>query len=92
MNSLDIVPSYIKIFDKYDNCKRFIQNGVGKSRAELNGYFAVSILCYEKALAHHKEIEMNLDQKIKEFFSSLKMDLGSNAKIREYAENYFTKI
>lgn len=54
MDVLDIVPCYIKIFDKYDNCKRFLKNGVGKSQMELNGYFAISIICYEKALKRHK--------------------------------------
>jgi len=46
MSSLDIVPCYIKIFDKYDNCRRFLQNNVGKSKEELDGYYAVAILCY----------------------------------------------
>lgn len=53
MSSLDLVPSYIKIFDKYDNCKRFLNNPVGKSIAELNGYYAVAILTYDIALKTH---------------------------------------
>lgn len=50
MHKLDLVPSYIKIFDKYDNCKRFLNNPVGKSAEELNGYFAVALLCYDIAI------------------------------------------
>jgi hypothetical protein len=50
MRSLDIVPSYIKIFDKYDNCRRFLNNSVGKSASELNGYFAVAVICYDIAI------------------------------------------
>lgn len=29
---LDLVPSWILLFDKYDNCRRFKQNSVGKSQ------------------------------------------------------------
>ena len=53
MISLDLVPCYIKIFDKYDNCKRFLSNPVGKSAFELNGYYAVAVLTYDLALKTH---------------------------------------
>ena len=90
MDSLDLVPSYIKIFDKYDHCKRFLKNSVGKSQQELNGYFAVSILCYEKAWKRHKDIQENLSMDIKNFFKSLKLRFGNNeATIKQFAEKYY---
>jgi hypothetical protein len=85
MDSLDIVPSYIKIFDKYDNCRRFLKNGVGKSPMELNGYFAISILCYDRALKKHKEIDSNLNIQIKLFFKELRKRFGSEKAIQECA-------
>jgi hypothetical protein len=89
MSVLDIVPSYIKIFDKYDNCRRFLKNGVGKSLMELNGYFAISILCYDKALEKHKEIDNNLNSQIKLFFKNLKSRFSSNKNILDCAEKYY---
>ena len=81
MASLDIVPSYIKIFDKYDNCKRFLQNSVGKSKDELNGYYAVAIICYEKAIERHEDIGSYLNPEIKKFFGILKARFPNQAKV-----------
>lgn len=82
MDKLDLVPSYIKIFDKYDNCRRFLNNGCGKSQEELNGYFAVALICYDKAYANHEDIRKYLDPKLKNFYEGLRSRLGSPAKIR----------
>ena len=57
MDKLDVVPTYIKIFDKYDNCRRFLKNSVGKAEEELNGYYAVAFLCYDIGLKTHPEIK-----------------------------------
>jgi hypothetical protein len=32
MNVLELIPCWIRIFDKYDNCRRFRSNPVGKSK------------------------------------------------------------
>ena len=53
---MDLIPSWILVFDKLDNCKRFKVNGCGKSKEELDGYFAVAYLIYLKARRKHKEI------------------------------------
>ena len=82
---MDIVPCYIKIFDKYDNCRRFVLHSCGKSEKELNGYFSIAILCYEAALEQHKEIANNISKKISEFYEILKVRLGGDVKIRENA-------
>ena len=90
MDSLDIVPSYIKIFDKYDNCRRFLLNSVGKPFMEINGYYAVSVLCFDKAMAKHEEIRNNLNVEIIKFFKGLKARIGSEKNILEAAEKYYT--
>jgi len=33
MEILDLIPCWIRIFDKFDNCRRFRSNPVGKSKA-----------------------------------------------------------
>ena len=33
MEVLELIPCWIRIFDKYDNCRRFRTNAVGKSKA-----------------------------------------------------------
>lgn len=49
MNDLDLIPCWIRIFDKYDNCRRFKANPVGNDKQKLEGYFAIAYLCYKKA-------------------------------------------
>lgn len=61
MSKLDLVPTYIKIFDKYDNCRRFMRNTVGKTMEELNGYYAVAVICYDIAMKTHPELKDNLN-------------------------------
>jgi hypothetical protein len=61
MDKMDLIPSYIKLFDKYDNCSRFLKDSCGKSPTELNGYFAVSLECYDKAILKHAELKKNLN-------------------------------
>ncbi len=56
MANLDIVPSYIKIFDKYDNCRRLLMYGVVMSQLVINGYFDIDIMCYDRAIKKHKDI------------------------------------
>ena len=53
---MDLIPSWILVFDKYDNCRRFRQNSCGKTREELQGYFSVAYLIYLTARERHKEI------------------------------------
>jgi hypothetical protein len=89
MDSLDIVPSYIKVFDKFDNCRRFLKNGVGKSQMELNGYFAVAIICYDRAIKKHKDIEFYLSPSIKQFFKNLRARFGTEKAIFDCAEKYY---
>ena len=91
MHLLDLVPTYIKIFDKYDNCRRFLKNPVGKTPDELNGYYAVAILCYDIGTKTHKEIKENLNPKITKFFEDLRVRIGGNAKINFWAEKYYSR-
>ena len=85
MHKLDIVPTYIKIFDKYDNCRRFLKNPVGKTEAELTGYYAVAILCYEIGMETHKQVRDYLNPSIKQFFEALKTRVGGEAKVKLWA-------
>lgn len=49
MDQLELIPCWIRIFDKYDNCRRFRSNSVGNTRDFLNGYCAIAYLCYNRA-------------------------------------------
>jgi hypothetical protein len=51
---MDLIPSWILVYDKLDNCKRFKNNPCGKSKEELDGYFSVAYLIYLKAREKHK--------------------------------------
>lgn len=53
IQKLDLVPTWVLLFDKYDNCRRFKANGCGKSKKELDGYFSVAYLIYVKAKNKH---------------------------------------
>lgn len=90
MHKLDIVPTYIKIFDKYDNCRRFLKNSVGKSETELAGYYAVAIICYDIGMQTHKEVRDYMNPTIKTFFEALKKRMGGDTKIKLLAERYYT--
>lgn len=50
MEVLELIPCWIRIFDKYDNCRRFRKNSVGKSKAEIDGYCSIAYLCYKRGL------------------------------------------
>jgi hypothetical protein len=50
MDVLDLIPCWIRIFDKYDNCKRFRQNSVGKPKIEIDGYCSIAYICYLRGL------------------------------------------
>jgi hypothetical protein len=54
---MDLVPTWVLLFDKYDNCRRFKANGCGKSKKELDGYFSVAYVIYIKAKNRHKEVK-----------------------------------
>jgi hypothetical protein len=53
---MDLIPSWILLFDKYDNCKRFQQNPVGKTKEEVDGYLSVAYLIFLEARNRHKAI------------------------------------
>lgn len=50
MESMDLIPCWIRIFDKYDNCRRFRKNPVGKTKKEIDGYCSIAFLCYNTAI------------------------------------------
>ena len=64
MEKMDLVPCWIRIFDKYDNCRRFKQNPVGNSKEKLDGYFSIAYLCYKRAWERYPEIQKNLQSEI----------------------------
>jgi hypothetical protein len=68
VDKMDLVPAWIILFDKYDNCRRFKINGVGKSEDELNGYYAVAYLIYLKAKKKFKQIQEFMPVDIKTFY------------------------
>ena len=49
MEILDLIPSWIRVFDKYDNCRRFKADPVGNSKKKIEGYCAIAYLCYKRA-------------------------------------------
>lgn len=54
---MELIPAWILVFDKLDNCRRFKNNGVGKTKEELDGYFAVAYLIFKKAQRRHNAIK-----------------------------------
>lgn len=65
---MELIPSYILLFDKYDNCRRFKVNSCGKSKEELNGYYSVAYLIYLRAKNRHKAINNFMPIPIREFY------------------------
>ncbi len=51
---MDLIPSWIIVFDKFDNCQRFKKNPCGKTKVELDGYFSVAYLIYLRVRNRHK--------------------------------------
>ena len=87
--ALELIPTWILLFDKYDNCKRFKQNACGKSKEELNGYFAVAYLIYLKARERHKAIREHMMNTTKFFFELMGKELGGESEARLWADRYF---
>lgn len=85
MEILDLVPSWIRVFDKYDNCRRFKKNPVGNSKKKIDGYCAIAYLCYKKACERHEEIKKNLQTAIHEFYGKICSDLGGEDSVEKVA-------
>lgn len=88
---MELVPSWILIFDKYDNCRRFKANPCGKSKEELNGYFSVAYLIYIRGKERFTQIRDFCPTEIKEFYENLGKELGGEDMAIEYAEVYCEK-
>ncbi len=86
MEKMELIPSWIRIFDKYDNCRRFLKDPVGKTPAEINGYCAIAYLCYNRAFERFEQIRKNIQPEVKKFYESLEVRLGGLAKIRLIAD------
>lgn len=54
--NMPLVPSWILLFDKMDNCKRFKKDSIDKQQVELKGYYAVAYLIFLAVSRHHKQI------------------------------------
>ena len=65
---MELIPSWILIFDKFDNCRRFKNNPCGKSKDELDGYFAVAYLIFLKARKNHHSIAKFMIPETRQFF------------------------
>ena len=65
---MDLIASWIRIFDKHDNCRRFMDYPIGKTEKQLKGYYAVALKCYQIAFLKHKQIRDNIPQDIKTFY------------------------
>lgn len=91
VDKLELVPSWILLFDKYDNCRRFKNNSVGKSQEELNGYYAVAYLIYLKAKKRHKQIREFMPIDIRDFYEKMGAELGGEAKAEVIADQYCKK-
>lgn len=68
---MSLVPSWILLFDKYDNCRRFKANPCGKSQEELNGYFSVAYLIYIRVTMRFSQIRDFAPTEIKKFYENL---------------------
>ena len=91
METLDLIPCWIRIFDKYDNCRRFKKNAVGKSKKELQGYFSIAYLCYRRGCERYEEIQKNLQTEIKDFYEQMCFEIGGLVKVKELANSYIAE-
>lgn len=82
MNTLELIPSWIRIFDKYDNCSRFLKDPVGKSKKEIQGYCAVAYLCYHRAAERFQEIRKNIQPEVKKLYDDICDKMGGLEKLR----------
>ena len=53
---MELVPCWIRVFDKYDNCRRFKEDPGKKKPEEIQGYYAIAYICYKKACDRFEEI------------------------------------
>ena len=86
---MDLIPSWILIFDKYDNCARFKKDPVGKTEQELNGYYAVAYLIYATARDRYKSIRNYMIEATRVFFDTMGEELGGREGASKCAEEYF---
>ena len=91
MDVLDLIPCWIRIFDKYDNCWRFRKNSVGKSKKEIDGYCSIAYLCYKRGCERYDEIRKNLQPKISEFYEKMCAEIGGIEKVRALADSYINE-
>jgi hypothetical protein len=68
VEKMSLVPTWILIFDKYDNCRRFKINGCGKSQEELNGYYSVAYLIYLRGKKKYNQVRDFIPGEIKTFY------------------------
>lgn len=71
-----MIPSWILVFDKLDNCRRFKNNPCGKSKEELDGYFSVAYLIFTKARAKHVQLRKFMLPETAQFFEDMGKELG----------------
>ena len=89
---MDLTPSWILIFDKYDNCVRFHNNPVGKTKDELDGYFSVAYLIYVTARERHKPIREFMIAETRRFFDKMGERMGGKEGATKRAEKYFESM
>jgi hypothetical protein len=92
IETMELIPSWILVFDKLDNCRRFKKNPCGKSKEELDGYFAVAFLIFTKARSRHKEIREFMIQETRKFYETMGEELGGVEGAKKIAERYFKKF
>ena len=91
MEVMDLVPCWIRIFDKYDNCRRFKLNPLDNSKEKLAGYFSIAYLCYKRACERYGEIQKNLQPEIHEFYHQLFTEIGGLEKVVNAKNKFIEK-
>lgn len=86
MEEMELVPSWIRVFDKYDNCRRFLENPVGRSTGKVSGYCAIAYLCYHRATEQLEEIRKNIQPEARRLFEGISQRLGGLEGIAVIAE------
>lgn len=86
IEKMEMIPSWILIFDKMDNCRRFKNNPCGKSKEELDGYFAVAYLIFVKARQRHPQIKKDMIQDTVKFFEQMGKELGGAEGAKQKAK------